>query len=200
MIKDIVKKIALVFLVLLLISPNLVFAQDSYGLDKAAGQAGIKQLAISKKTPFELVGDIIGVGLSLIGVVFFVLVLIAGIRWMTALGSPEKAEKAKSMLEAAIIGLVIVLGAYAIVNFVFSSLGVGGETGGSDTRQACERAGESCGDNSVCDSSLSCVSECEYTYVGVCGTRASCSFPDITISGQCPGGVDNICCYNPSNF
>jgi len=41
---------------------------------------------------------------------------------MTAFGSSEKADKAKSILEHAAIGLVIVLAAYAISTFVFSSL------------------------------------------------------------------------------
>ena len=41
---------------------------------------------------------------------------------MTARGEEEKVEKAKDTITRAIIGLIIVVGAYAIWSFIFSNL------------------------------------------------------------------------------
>jgi len=121
-----VKKISLVSLIALgfLFSADLVLsAGDTYGLDTAADKGGLKTLFAGKTLP-GLAGDIVGVGLSLVGIVFFGLMLYAGVRWMSAMGKTEDVQKAKDTLEAAAIGLVIVLAAYAITRFVFGSLGI----------------------------------------------------------------------------
>lgn len=61
--------------------------------------------------------------LSLVGSVFLILTIYAGILWMTARGREDKAEEAKNILKASIIGLFIVVSAYAITVFVTSRLG-----------------------------------------------------------------------------
>jgi len=70
----------------------------------------------------SMVGQIIMTGLSLLGIIFLVLIIYAGYLWMTATGNEEKVSKAKSIMTMAIIGLIIVLSAYAISYFVLSSL------------------------------------------------------------------------------
>lgn len=125
------KKILIItFISLGTLSPVFVFA-DAYGLSTAGETAGLSQLAISNKTIPVFAGEIVSVGLSLIGIIFFLLMIYAGIRWMIAAGKSEDVQKAKDTLEAAAIGLVIVLSAYAITQFVFSSLLSGGGGGGS---------------------------------------------------------------------
>jgi hypothetical protein len=47
-----------------------------------------------------------------------VFVILGGFQWMTAGGNEEKIEKAKKVISAAVIGLIIVLLAWAIVIFV----------------------------------------------------------------------------------
>ncbi len=119
------------FVVSFLLAPSFVFA-DNYGLDTAAGEAGLKTMAISKKSIFDVVGDVVSIGLSLIGIVFFLLMLYAGFKWMMAMGKSEDAEKAKETIEAAAIGLIIVLAAYAIATFVFKGLGISDSTKTTD--------------------------------------------------------------------
>jgi hypothetical protein len=66
--------------------------------------------------------DVVGVGirtaLTLVGLIFLVLMVYAGYLWMTARGEETQIEKAKSIISAAIIGLVLVMGAYAITALV----------------------------------------------------------------------------------
>ena len=80
-----------------------------------------------------LVGSIIKVVLSLLSIIFLILLLIAGLRWMMANGNDEVVKKASAAIKSAIIGLIIVLGAYAITYFVFNYLPF---TGGSAMPQA----------------------------------------------------------------
>lgn len=98
---------------------------DSYGLDKAAGQAGLKQGIAGGTSVESVVGSVVSVALSMIGIIFFLLILYAGFNWMIARGNTEAVEKSKSIIEGAVIGLIIVMAAYAITNFVFKSLDQG---------------------------------------------------------------------------
>ena len=70
----------------------------------------------------QIVGVVVQAALALIGVVFLALMIYAGYNWMTARGEEEKVEKAKDTITRAFIGLIIVVGAYAIWKFVFASL------------------------------------------------------------------------------
>lgn len=70
----------------------------------------------------ETIADIIGIVLSFLGIIFLVLLIYAGFLWMTAAGSEEKVKKAKDIMIAAIIGVTIILTAYAITYFVFNNL------------------------------------------------------------------------------
>ena len=70
----------------------------------------------------ETIAQIINVALSLLGIVAVVIILIGGFTWMTAGGNEEKTEKARKMIFAGIIGLAIILSAYAIARFVINSL------------------------------------------------------------------------------
>lgn len=92
--------------------------------NKAAGLAGLSQNSIG-----TIAAVIIQAFLSLLGIIFIVLIIIAGFKWMTAAGNEEQIKKSQATLKTAIIGLIIVLGAYAITYFVFNNLPFGG---GSD--------------------------------------------------------------------
>ncbi len=127
------KKIFVVLAMMGLMLPSFALAADDFGLGEASkGTKLIKsgQGIDAQQSVPELIGTIVGVALSFVGAIFFLLILYAGFLWMTAFGSSEKADKAKSILEHAAVGLIIVLSAYAISRFVFSSLpgGSGGDT------------------------------------------------------------------------
>ena len=72
------------------------------------------------------VGDVIQLiisgFLSLLAMIFIILMLTAGYSWMTASGDEEKVTKAKKTIQRAIIGLVVIMAAYAITAFVFMRL------------------------------------------------------------------------------
>jgi uncharacterized membrane protein YwzB len=50
------------------------------------------------------------------------MILFAGYNWMTAMGEKDKVQKAKDTLISAVIGLVIIIAAYAVTTFVLDQL------------------------------------------------------------------------------
>lgn len=71
----------------------------------------------------EMIGRAIYVGLSLLGLVFLVYILIAGFKWMTAQGTEKQVTEAKDTIKNSIIGLVIILLSFALTTFVMTELG-----------------------------------------------------------------------------
>lgn len=65
-----------------------------------------------------IIGKVVGALLAFTGVVFFCLILWAGFSWMTAMGKEEQITKAKDTIFAAVLGLIVVLGAYAVTQLV----------------------------------------------------------------------------------
>ncbi|KKS39931.1 MAG: hypothetical protein UV02_C0051G0005 [Candidatus Kuenenbacteria bacterium GW2011_GWA2_42_15] len=71
----------------------------------------------------ELRSSAVGVIQSLLGVLgilALIIVLIGGFRWMTAGGNEEKVADARKTLQAAVIGLLIILASYGIALYVFT--------------------------------------------------------------------------------
>lgn len=101
----------------------------AYGLEDTASASGLSASGVSNSVP-TIIGDIIGTGLSLVSVLFFILMIYGGIRWMLARGKEEEVKKSLDTIISAIIGIIVVLAAYAITNFVFKAVGAGGGGGG----------------------------------------------------------------------
>lgn len=91
----------------------------SEGFDGGAKAGGPTTVANNLPTA---IGQIVGAVLAFIGVLFLGLMIYGGFTWMTARGNDQDVEKAKDLIQAAIIGLVIVLAAYAITNYVGTAL------------------------------------------------------------------------------
>lgn len=70
----------------------------------------------------KTVGSLISTFLGVLGIIFLVLVIYAGFTWMTAAGDEKKIASAKNILISAVVGLVVLLSAYAISSFVIDQL------------------------------------------------------------------------------
>jgi Zn-dependent protease with chaperone function len=68
------------------------------------------------------IANIIRTAMGLLGIIAVVIVLYGGFKWMTAQGDTKAVDEAKKVLIAGIIGLVIIVSAYAIATFVINSL------------------------------------------------------------------------------
>ena len=92
----------------------LALTSAATGLDATAGAATLK---VTKSIP-QLVGYFINILLGLMGLVLLVIVVYAGILWMTAGGNPKQVEKARDWMINGAIGLIICALAFAISTFI----------------------------------------------------------------------------------
>ena len=116
------------FSTFLVLSPKTTKAMD-YGLDNTAKVGfGVSSANELNADIPSAIGTFVGALLSFIGVLFFILMVYGGFLWMTAQGNEEQIGKAKNLIISAVIGIIIVMSAYAITAFV------GGTLTGSDTQ------------------------------------------------------------------
>lgn len=82
--------------------------------------------------PRLIIGRIIQIFLGFLGVIALGLIVYGGFLWMTAAGNEEQIDRAKRTLVSAIIGLLIILSAFAIATFILNQLlGATGAGGGA---------------------------------------------------------------------
>lgn len=86
-------------------------------------------IGLSADDPRIVVARIIRVFLGFLGIIAVVLVMYAGWLWMTSEGNEEQIQRAKRTLVNALIGLAIILSAFAIVTFILNRF-LGGGPGG----------------------------------------------------------------------
>lgn len=88
------------------------------------------EAARAEGMPTELIGDngvftrITNTVLLIIGLVSVVMLLYGGLRYIISGGDSKKVTEAKNTVLYAIIGLIIAILAYAIVNFVLNAIGI----------------------------------------------------------------------------
>jgi hypothetical protein len=70
----------------------------------------------------EVVGNVVSVLLGTLGIVFLLFVVYAGFLYLTDQGEGKKAEKARKLLTTSVIGMVIIVAAYAITFYVLRML------------------------------------------------------------------------------
>ncbi len=96
--------------------------------NKCAQTFGVEEVAsglsgtLGNESLIKTATRIINVALGLLGVIAVVIILIGGFKWMTAGGNEDKVAEARKMIFAGIIGLAIILSAWAIAKFVIQSL------------------------------------------------------------------------------
>ncbi len=114
------KKLFFCLTILSLLTPVLVSAQtnDILGLN-VINNANI---GLQASDPRAVAARIINVALGFLGIIAVVIVLYGGFMWMTAAGNEERISKAKQILTAGIIGLVIIVMAWAIASYVVRTL------------------------------------------------------------------------------
>lgn len=122
------QSLILLFIVFILILPYFVFAETASVNPAIKGLTDVKGPYADITTDaggndiLGIIGKAIGTLLGLLGVIFIVLMIYAGYNWMTAAGEESKVETAQETIKRAIIGLIIVVGSYALQVLIFDKL------------------------------------------------------------------------------
>ncbi len=116
---------------------------DLWGINDLSG------LAVGTRTIGDTIAGVINIVLGFLGVIAIGLIIYGGFLWMTSKGNSERIQRAKLLITSAVIGLAIVLSAYAISQFILSSLdeatggpGGGGGPGGPGPVGVCPPPGD----------------------------------------------------------
>ncbi len=104
-----------IFLTFILLLPNIALAQGAImdNLNEATESSYKQDVPL-----MQVIGNIIKILLMLLGTIFVILLLLGGFRWMTAQGDAKKVEEARDLIKNSVVGVVIILAAYAIAAFV----------------------------------------------------------------------------------
>lgn len=113
------KKLFLLLNTILLILPRALWAGD-FGLGEAANEAGLKETSTDIN---KIVAEFVNIALSMVGVIFLVLFIYGGFKWMLSRGDSKEIEDAQNILKATVIGAVIIFSAYVLTSFIINNIG-----------------------------------------------------------------------------
>ncbi|MEY4722782.1 MAG: Type secretion system pilin [Candidatus Parcubacteria bacterium] len=100
--------------------PMLAFAQGGASVDVGLNYA--TAIGLGTQDVRTTVSNVIRAFMGLLGIVAVVIILYGGFKWMIAAGNEEKVGEAKKLIISGIIGLVIIMSAYAIAQFVVGAI------------------------------------------------------------------------------
>lgn len=104
-------------------SMNVYLAAASKALE---GVKGSGEKSVDPGAETDLMAGIklvINAVFAIIGVIAVVMIILGGISYATSQGDPAKVKKGKETILYGVIGLIISLLAFAIVNFVLGAMG-----------------------------------------------------------------------------
>ncbi|EKD78660.1 MAG: hypothetical protein ACD_41C00303G0008 [uncultured bacterium] len=82
----------------------------------------ITRLDLGRADPLTIVIAMVNGVLTLLGMVFLIMLIYAGILWVLARGNEEQIVKAKTILKRSVVGLAIVLGSYGLARLIFLTI------------------------------------------------------------------------------
>ena len=81
-----------------------------------------RTISLGSRNPINIIVDIINSALGLLGILAVVMIILGGFLIMLSGSNEERRQKGFRTLVNAIIGLILILSSYAIVNFILNSL------------------------------------------------------------------------------
>ena len=102
--------------------PSVVLAQGELNVNDLGVGAVQSSIKLGSGDVRETAARIINVALGFLGIVAVIIVLMGGFKYMISGGNEEKVGEAKKLIVSGIIGLAIILSAWAITSFVISRL------------------------------------------------------------------------------
>jgi hypothetical protein len=88
-------------------------------LGGSASYGNFSDTGLGSTNPTVVAAQIVNVFLQVLGLMCLLLMLYAGWRWVWAKGNTEDITQAKEILRGTIIGLIVILGSYGIMQWVF---------------------------------------------------------------------------------
>lgn len=114
------KKLNIYFLIILCFLTIFCICEKVSALDVGTNYSQVSGLG-TEDIRFTI-ASLINTSLGLLGIVFIVILIISGTYYFFNKTDAEKANKAKKIIISAVIGLVIILSGYTIVNYIINAI------------------------------------------------------------------------------
>ncbi len=115
--------IAISFLAMVDVALAKFSATDSGSfLNTTASKAGVKGAPGVESTVEPLLVKVVKLVFIIVGIMFLIIMIVSGIQWLVSQGQEEQIKKAQKSITGAVIGLFIIVGAYALTAFVSNAL------------------------------------------------------------------------------
>ncbi len=128
-----INKIKFILTLIIIFSLIIVWGRATYARQEAPIYKDIieqeledaKEVGLPGSEGYELtlldrVAMVINRTLTILGLLFLIVIIVGGVKWMTAGGNESNIEAAKKILTAGIIGMIIIFLAYGISAFLFN--------------------------------------------------------------------------------
>lgn len=112
-------RIILAVLLGIFISSSSIMAAPDIGLDYASNL----ELVGVTEDPRDILVGAVRFLLTWLGILAVSVILWGGLRWMISMGNEDRLAAAKATITSGIIGLILILSSFAIVNFVIQATG-----------------------------------------------------------------------------
>ena len=111
----------------------LAIPQNSYAVAPAIDRAtkkletvgqgtGLSNKLEDDTTIYARTAQIVNIALGLTGIVATIYLIVGGIKWLRAGGNEQNVTEAQGTIRSAIIGLIVVLASYIVVNFLVANI------------------------------------------------------------------------------
>ena len=122
-----------IFTIIFFVHPFVYAANDPCSaLGGTLGSNGVCNFSLNPPIPTNCstinstISTIVNVLFAVAGLLFFVMIVIAGIEWVVSGGDEERKRNAQNRLIHAIVGIAIVAGSFLIFELILNLFGVGG--------------------------------------------------------------------------
>lgn len=120
--KLVLKNLFSLAVIMLLVLPVLSFTRTANAqLDLGINEIN-DNICLGSDDPRVITARIINTAMMFLGLIAVVIILIGGFKWMTAGGNEDKVAESRKLMGAGVIGLVIILAAWGIAQFVLQQL------------------------------------------------------------------------------
>lgn len=102
------------------VQPSALASSGAQSMKEGVNAANTGNTATSDVN--TLIKNVVNILLFVLGAIAVIMIVVGGIKYTTSNGNPEQIKSAKNTIMYAVVGVVVALLAYAIVNFVVDSL------------------------------------------------------------------------------
>jgi|SRR3989339_186855 len=126
-----IKTVKLLILLLILAAESFAFfgilpvraQSDADSLLWGGFETNIQEATgLGNEDPRQIAARIINILLGFLGVIAVIIIVLGGFKWMVSGGQEDRADEAKRMIGSGILGLILILAAFGIAQFVLNSL------------------------------------------------------------------------------